>query len=167
MIAVKAVGLIILILLIQVVVVSQVTVFGATGDIVLLLAISAGIAAGPERGAEVGFAAGLAYDLLLNTPLGLSALVYCIIGFVMGAIHTSVLRAAGWISVLNAVVASAAGVIAYALVGRVLDQATFSGTPLPVIVGTVAVLNGILARPFIWACRHVLTGRERRRAFVP
>jgi len=166
-VALKAAGLIILVLLIQVVVVSQVTVFGATGDIVLLLAISAGIAAGPERGAEVGFAAGLAYDLLLNTPLGLSALVYCIVGFVTGVIHTSVLRAAGWISVLNAVVASAAGVIAYALVGRVLDQATFSGTPLPVIVGTVAVLNGILARPFIWACRRVLTGRERRRAFAP
>lgn len=167
MIALKAAGLIVLVLLIQAVVVSQITVFGATGDIMLLLAISAGIAAGPERGAEVGFAAGLAYDLLLNTPLGLSALVYCIVGFMMGVIHTSVLRAAGWISVLNVVVASAVGVVAYALIGRVLDQATFSGTPLPVIVGTVAVLNGILARPFIWACQRVLTGRERRRAFAP
>ncbi len=162
MVAVRAAALVLLVVLLQVVVVSQITVFGAEGDIVMLLAIAAGVAAGPERGAEIGFAAGLTYDLLLSTPLGLSALVYCVIGFVMGSIHTSVLRAAGWIPVLNTMLASAAGVVAYALVGRVLDQPTFSGTPLPIIVVVVASLNGVLALPFIRVCRRALTGNDRR-----
>ena len=167
MVALRATLLILATLVLQVVVVSQITIFGARGDVVLLLAIAAGVVAGPERGAEIGFAAGLGYDLLLQgTPLGLSALVYCIVGFVVGSIHTSVLRAAGWISVVNVIVASAAGTVVYALVGRVLDQATFSGTPLPIIVAVVALLNGLLALPFIWVCRRALGGGGRERAFL-
>ncbi len=167
MAALRAVTLVVLVVVVQVVVVSPITVFGARGDIVLLLAITAGVVAGPERGAEVGFAAGLLYDARLSTPFGLSALVYCVVGFVMGTINTSVLRSAGWITVLNAVLASAAGVVAYALVGRVLDQATFSGTPLPVIVAVVALLNGVLALPSSWLCRRALRPQEGRRAFLP
>lgn len=163
---VQPIVLVVFVVVVQVVVVSQVTIFGARGDIVLLLAIAAGISAGPERGAEIGFAAGLTYDLLLSTPLGLSALVYCIVGFVMGAIHSSVLRAAGWIPVLNAVLASAAGVVLYALVGRVLGLATFSGPALPVIVAVVSLLNGIVALPLIGACRRALSVGQRQRVFV-
>ena len=36
--------------------------------------------AGPDRGAVVGFFAGLGYDVFLQTPFGLSALVYCVGG---------------------------------------------------------------------------------------
>ena len=39
--------------------------FGVQGDLMLLVAIAAGLAAGPDRGATIGFAAGLAYDLML------------------------------------------------------------------------------------------------------
>ena len=51
----------------------------------LLLAISAGIAAGPEWGALTGFIAGIAFDLVLQTPFGLSALSYCIVGYLVGS----------------------------------------------------------------------------------
>lgn len=162
---VKGAALVLLVVLVQAVLVSPITVFGARGDIVLLLAIAAGIAAGPERGAIVGFAAGLLYDLLLTTPLGLSALTYCITGYLMGAIHSSVLRAAGWIPVVNTVVASAAGVLAYALIGRLLGQATLTGTPLPTIVAVVALLNGLLAIPFVRISRWALSPQARARVF--
>ena len=49
---------------------------GSPPDLMLALAVAAGLAGGPERGAWVGFAAGLLADCFLQTPLGLSALVY-------------------------------------------------------------------------------------------
>ena len=44
---------------------------------------------GPEAGAWVGFTAGLATDLFLPTPFGLSALVGCVLGFVTGRVLQS------------------------------------------------------------------------------
>ena len=38
-------------------------VFGVQADLMLLVAICGGIAAGPDRGAAIGFAAGLTYAL--------------------------------------------------------------------------------------------------------
>ena len=68
---------IVVVLLLQLSLISEMHLFTATGDILLLLAISAGIAAGPEWGALTGFIAGIAFDLVLQTPFGLSALSYC------------------------------------------------------------------------------------------
>ena len=62
---------------------------GARPDIMILLAITAGFIAGPDRGAIVGFTAGLAYDVVLSTPLGLTALVYTLVGYVVGTISAA------------------------------------------------------------------------------
>ena len=53
-------------------------------QIVLALAAAAGAGAGPERGAIAGFMLGLMYDLATGSPLGLTALVYGLAGFVAG-----------------------------------------------------------------------------------
>ena len=59
------------VLLVQSTVGLDITVAGAHPDIMLLLPVAAGMAAGPEEGAVVGFVAGMAADLLLPTPFGL------------------------------------------------------------------------------------------------
>ncbi|CAN5405763.1 hypothetical protein BH10ACT1_BH10ACT1_18420 [soil metagenome] len=128
---------------------------GARPDLMVLLAISAGFTLGAEKGAMVGFAAGLAFDVVLATPFGLSAFVYTIVGYVAGLLGASVVRAAWWITPVFAVVASAAAMVLYALVGEVLGQATLSGPPLTAIVVVVALVNALLAplagRAFAWA----------------
>ena len=54
--------------------------------------ICAGLTGGAEAGAWVGFWAGLITDLFLtSTPLGLSALTYCLVGAAVGALRTAVL----------------------------------------------------------------------------
>jgi rod shape-determining protein MreD len=53
-------------------------------DIMVLLPIMAGLVGGPSSGASMGFGAGLAADLFLPTPFGLSALVGCLIGYTVG-----------------------------------------------------------------------------------
>lgn len=129
---------------------------GARPDVMLLLAVTAGLVAGPDRGAMVGFAAGLAFDVVLSTPLGLSALVYTLVGYGVGLVGATVVRASWWISPAVAALGSAAGVLIYALVGEVLGQATLAGPSLTAIVVVVSAVNAVLAAPVVgvlrWAC---------------
>ncbi len=133
----------------------QLRVFGVAPDLLLVLGIATGIAAGPDRAAMVGFVAGLLADCFLQTPFGLSALCYGLVGYGVGIFQTTILHAALWIPALTAVVASAAGVTLFAVLGAVLGNDDLVGGRLPVIVLVVASANGLLvllvARPVRWA----------------
>src|SRR5437764_3798259 len=69
--------------------------FDALADIMLLLSLAAGAVAGPRDGALCGFVTGLAYDFVLRTPFGLSALTYALAGYGAGYLQAWV-SAAGW-----------------------------------------------------------------------
>ena len=72
--------ILLLFLVIELTVLDRLRVFGAGPDVMLLLAVVAGIVGGPRVGALFGFASGFVLDLFLETPMGLSALVYGISG---------------------------------------------------------------------------------------
>lgn len=133
----------------------QLRIAGVAPDLLLLLGIATGIAAGPDRGALVGFVAGLLADCFLQTPFGLSALTYSLIGYAVGSFQTTILHAAVWIPVATAVVASALGVILFAVVGAVVGQSHLLSARLVEVVLVVALANGLLvlvaARPVRWA----------------
>ena len=59
---------------------------------------------------------------MLQTPFGLSALTYAIVAYLVGSLQDSVLRAAWWIPVATATVASIVGVILYGVLGTVLGE---------------------------------------------
>lgn len=118
--------------------------FGVQGDLLLLLAIAGGVAAGAERGAVIGFAAGVAYDLMLQTPFGLSALTYAVVAYLVGGMQDSVLRAAWWIPVLTAAAASVLGVILYGVFGSMLGE-DLVGLALLRTAVIVGVLNAVAA----------------------
>lgn len=139
-------------LVFQLSVAAQIDVFGAQGDLMLLVAIAAGLATGPERGAVLGFATGIAYDLLLQTPFGLSALTYGIVAFLAGSLQDSVLRAAWWIPVGTATAASALGVILYGVFGTVVGE-DLVGWSLLRVAAVVALLNAFMALPVVRAVR--------------
>ena len=63
-------------LVLQAAVVSRLDLFGAHGDLLVLVPVTAALTVGPERGAMAGFAAGISVDLLVHTPFGLTALSY-------------------------------------------------------------------------------------------
>ncbi len=136
--------LLVLALTFQVVIASRIEVFGVRGDLMLLVAVAAGLVAGPDRGAIVGFAAGLSFDLLLQTPMGLRALTYCLVAFVAGSLQDAVLRAAWWIPVSTAAAASSLGVILYGVFGSVVgeDLLVLSLLRIALVVG---VFNTIAA----------------------
>lgn len=128
--------------------------FGETGDLLLLLAIAAGMAGGPMRGAVVGFIAGVGMDLVLLTPFGLSALTYLTVGYVVGLVHDGVLRSAPWIPVVVTLVASALGVVFFVVLGQLVGQ-QFRVPNLARIVAVTAVLNAVLALPALSVARWI------------
>lgn len=131
-------------LTIQLGVASHLEVLGVQGDLMLLLAVCAGLAAGADRGAMVGFAVGLGFDLLLQSPFGLSALTYSLVAYLVGSLQDSVLRAAWWIPITTAAAASALGVILYGVFGTVVGE-DLLGLGLLRIAVVVGLLNAVVA----------------------
>jgi rod shape-determining protein MreD len=122
---------------------------GSHPDLMLLLPIAAGIAGGSETGALVGFVSGAVVDLFLPTPFGLSALTFSLLGFAVGSVQEGLLRAAWWITPLTVFVASAVGIVLFALVGAVVGQSQFVRPALFGITVVVAVGNAVLALPTV------------------
>jgi rod shape-determining protein MreD len=123
----------------------QLRFFGVAADVMLLLAIAAGITAGAERGAALGFAAGLLADCFLQTPFGLSALTYSLVAYGVGAFQATILHTGRWIPMLTALVASTLGVVLFALLGLVLGQDYLVSLRLITVAGLVGLLNALLS----------------------
>ena len=131
-------------LLVQTTVLSRMRFWGVMPDFMLLIAVAGGITAGPTRGAALGFTSGMLIDLFLPTPLGLSALVFTLVGYGVGVANTGVLRSAWYIPVLTAAAASVGGVVLYALAGSALGERMIDGH-LATIALVVGVCNAVLA----------------------
>ena len=123
--------------------------FGVAVDVFLLLAIAAGVSGGAERGAGVGFACGLLADCFLQTPFGLSALVYALVGYGVGVFQTGVLHSSWWIPAVTAAVASTLGVLGYVTLGVVVGQDHLLSTRVLEVAGVLALLHAVLAPPAV------------------
>ncbi len=84
----RAVVLVLLVLTaaaVQTAVLPLVAVAGFRPDLLLLLSVAFAIHDGPEAGVRIGFGAGLVTDLLLQTSaLGVAALTYAVVGYLVG-----------------------------------------------------------------------------------
>jgi rod shape-determining protein MreD len=135
--------------------------FDALADIMLLLSLAAGAVAGPRDGALVGFITGLAYDFVLRTPFGLSALTYALAGYGAGYLQAWVSSARGWVGSLVLGAASAVAIAGYAVIGTVFGLKDVVNIHLVTVMAVVGVINTVLAMPALWIQRWVLLGRER------
>ncbi len=154
-------------LVLQTAVASRLEVFGAMGDLMLCISVMAGLATGSDRGLAVAFAAGIAYDLLLHSPFGLSALVYVLVAYLVGSMQDTVLRAAWWIPTVTAIIGSIVGVILYGVFGTMVGEDLVSPELLRVAV-VVALLNAVVAHPVLRVVRWATDtgGSVRARAIM-
>lgn len=158
-------GLIVVtILVVQLALLDGVSVYHAHPDALVLVAAAGGLVAGPHRGAMVGFVAGLASDLFLATPFGLSALAFTLVGFGVGVTRASLILPTWWLTPATGALASAAGVVIYALLGATVAQSQMLGGRLGLVVGVVAVANALLAPLVVpmmrWAIGSGMTGER-------
>jgi rod shape-determining protein MreD len=132
---------------------SQLRIEGAVPDVLLVLAVAAGLAGGADRGASVGFASGLALDLMLTTPFGLAAVSYLVAGVVAGWVETATVRSARWLTMAVGAVSAVIGVLVFALLGTLLGRSDLLESGLPSVCIVVAVSTAVLVLPAVRMCR--------------
>lgn len=130
---------------------SDLRVLGVAPGVMLLISICAGLSGGAQAGAWVGFWSGLVADMFLTgTPVGLSALTYCLVGAAVGALRASVLQDRRMLLPLVALVGTAVGVLMFVAVGDVLGQTQLLAAGRSWLIRVMVVeslWNAVLALP--------------------
>jgi rod shape-determining protein MreD len=155
-----------IVLMVQQTVMVVLRVGGAHPDLLWLLPITAALADGPETGAIVGFWSGLAFDLVLPTPFGLSALVGCVLGYATGALTTAVDPEAGWLKPVAAVTGSVAADMLFAVLGAVLGQEQMVQVDFLALFLVVGISSLLLVLPVSRMMRWALADETTRRSLV-
>jgi rod shape-determining protein MreD len=119
----RAALVVLVVLVVQATLMTDLRVAGALGDLVVVMVVAAGLTGGADRGATYGFALGLAYDLVLDTPFGLSPLIYALIGYAVGLAGAALLRTSGPWPVAIAAVAGVVQAVLYTAVGNLVGVA--------------------------------------------
>jgi len=164
---VRVAFVIFVVLMVQTTLVDAVRVGGAHPDLVWLLPITAALLDGPETGAIVGFWAGLAFDLVLPTPFGLSALVGCLLGYAVGSLSAQVDPRAVWLKPVAALAGSVAADMLFAVLGAILGQQQMVQVDFLAVFAVVAVSSVVLVLPVNRMMRWALAGENNRRSLVP
>jgi len=119
----KVIGVLLLGIFVQTTFANDLRVADVAPDFMLLLAVCGGAAAGTDAGAVIGFSAGLLSDLFLqSTPLGLSALAYCLVGFSAGWARDNLMPPRLVAAPALAAVGTGAGVTLFVGIGYVVGQ---------------------------------------------
>jgi rod shape-determining protein MreD len=157
----------------QIGVVSEVPVFGVTVDLSILLVAFVGLLCGSTVGAVSGFAVGLLVDLALVQTLGLTSLVFTLIGYACGRLRELRDPQAALTPLLVGAAATTAALVGYSLMEFMLGvDAPVSLLLLREIVLGILV-NTIVAVPMYLLVRRAIVGgrptdsrRRRRRAYT-
>jgi rod shape-determining protein MreD len=165
--------LVVVVVFFQIGVVSEVPLFGVVVDLSPLVVAFVGLLCGSTIGAATGFAVGLLVDLALVQTLGLTSLVFTLVGYWCGRLRELRDPQAALTPLLVGGLATAAALVGYSLMEFMLGvDAPVSLELLRQIVLGV-VVNTIVAVPMWILVRRSLIGslppdprRRRRRAYT-
>jgi rod shape-determining protein MreD len=156
-----------IVLMVQQTVMVELRLGGAHPDLLWLLPITAALLDGPETGAIVGFWSGLAFDLVLPTPFGLSALVGCVLGYIIGSLTKAVDPRATWLKPVAALAGSVAADMLFAVLGAILGQQQMVQIDFVALFLVVGVSSVVFVLPVNRLMRWALIGEGHRRSLVP
>lgn len=136
-----------------------VTLGGFRPDLLLLVTLAIGLRDGPLAGLRVGFAAGLLTDLLVSqSPVGVAALVYTTIGFVVGLARPYLAPDSVTAPVILAFVTGLVGTATYGVLALLLGEERITTVLLFQASVAVALYNTLLA-PVVLAVVRRLSSR--------
>jgi len=167
-------ALAVIVVFLQIGAVSEVPVFGVNADISPLFVAFVGLLCGSTLGAACGFAVGLLVDLALLQTLGVTSLIFTLIGYWCGRLRELRDPQAALTPLLVGAAASAVSLVGYSLMEFML------GVDAPVSFELVRqIVLGVLVNTVVallmWALvRRLLEGalpedprrRRRRRAYT-
>jgi rod shape-determining protein MreD len=120
-------------------------VFGVMPDLGLVLTVAVAFYTGPERGAAFGFATGLAVDLFLDTPLGLSALAFALVGYGTGVVKSGLVRSPRLVAPIMGGLGGLAGGILFVGIGALAGQDQLLALRSVWIIIMASVYDALLA----------------------
>ncbi|MDE0652765.1 MAG: hypothetical protein OXI26_03855 [bacterium] len=135
---------------------------GRAPEPLLVLAVAGGLVGGWWRGLRFGFVAGLLYDLVAFTPLGLAAFAYALVAAAAGLLTGYTVRV--WWLVPPFV---ALGLSVYVFAGEVVGQDHLFDDRFMLTLGVVELWSVLLAPPMLLLVRWAWTGTARVRAGPP
>ena len=141
---------------------TEVTFLGILPQLVLVVVVCLALLDGERVGVVTGFFGGLLQDLLLpGSIVGLTALVYTLIGFGVGAFRYYLPGGGSvWTPVWIVAVTSAMAEAGYALLAILLGQKWVSLTFTAKVAGLVVLYNTLLT-PFVFPLVRKIADRFR------
>ncbi len=160
----RSAALLVLVLVLQLELFSEVRLFGVMPELMLGLSVAAGWQGGPERGAILGFIAGGLYDVFLPTPLALNAITYAAVAYTVGIIAEPIaLGAERIIRRLFGLAGVAVGLVTFVVLGELLGEANLYNDDFRRIL-LVASLYTALLMPLLHIGARWAVGGEDPRA---
>lgn len=154
-------------LALQTTLLAELTPFGVVMQLILCMSIGAGVASGPEGGAFAGFVLGLMFDLVLTSPLGLSALVYGMAGFVGGFVFSASLANPRWLNAVTCAGLSAVAMFVQPVVANWIGVEGWISSRLVKVMIVVALFNGVASYAVVPTMRWCLAVRRLQRLAPP
>ena len=150
--------------LLQAVVVSQLSFFGATADLRPLVVASVGLLCGAITGAVFGFSVGFFVDLALLQTLGVSSLVLSLVGHFTGRLReTARDPEATLLPLLAGAVATLVAALAFGVLQFLLGVESPVSTELVREIVTTVLINALLALPVHALLRRAVPPAEPAR----
>jgi rod shape-determining protein MreD len=153
--------------------VSQISIFGISADLTVLVVMSVGLLAGSLSGAIMGFCTGLLVDMVLVQTLGVTSLLYIVIGFGAGRLRELRDPSHGLVPMAMGAAATAFAGLGMAVIQFLLGvDSPVSWLLLQQIFITV-LINALISLPVYAAVRRFVEPalpqdprRRRRRAYT-
>lgn len=147
---------VVLLVVVQVTVFTHLRLFGVVPDLGLILAVAIAYRHGPEAGALTGFAAGLAYDLFLETPLALSALTYALTAYAVGMLQAGMLREPRGITPVIGGLSGLGGGFVFAGLGILAGVEGLQGSRTVYVVALAATYDAVVAPALFWLVNRLV-----------
>ena len=134
--------------------------FGVAAQLVLLFVVVSGSINGSTIGALTGLIAGLMYDFILPTPVGLTSLALGLAGATAGLLTYFFHEPTWWMRLITVGVVSVLGEICYPLAQTVVGLDGWLQLRIIKVALVVAVCNLALSPIAILVCRWTLAERK-------
>jgi rod shape-determining protein MreD len=156
-------AIIITAVLLQSTVFSQLRLLGVRPELLYLVTILVALQEGPNEGALVGFTAGLAQDMFLDQPKGITALTLTLLGYTVGMARQYIVSPSPLVPTIVVAIATALGVAFYEIVTFLLGQFEASITYAVKVALLTALYNAILTPILSPLLRRIIEGSRPRK----
>jgi rod shape-determining protein MreD len=150
-------------LLLQSTVFAQLRLLGVRPELLYLVTISVALLEGPNEGATVGFASGLAQDFLMNEPKGLTALTLTLLGYGVGMFRQFIVSPSPLVPTIVVAVGTAAGIAFYEVVSALLGNFHEEPAYGVKVALLTAAYNAVLTPILYPLLRRITEGSRPRR----